>query len=181
MADELIDLVDENNNLIDRQVMKSKAHKKGLWHRSAHIWIYNSNKEVLLQLRAKDKKLFPNKWDMSVAGHVGDGEDVKQAAIREIKEEIGLEVDDKELEFVNIRKSKIDNGVKNYEFIYVFVLKYDKDIKDLKIHKQELQKIEFFPVKFVKKDFIENPDNYTIGKYYWLKMLDLINTKNYSA
>ena len=61
MADELIDICDENNNLIDIQKMKSEAHKDGLWHRASHIWIYNSNGEILLQLRAKEKPLYVSK------------------------------------------------------------------------------------------------------------------------
>ncbi len=58
MVDELIDICDENNNLLKIQKMKSEAHRDGLWHRTSHVWIYNSNGEILLQLRAKTKTFF---------------------------------------------------------------------------------------------------------------------------
>ena len=93
MADELIDICDENNNLINVQKTKSEAHKNGLWHRASHIWIYNSNGEILLQLRAKEKPLYPDMWDISAAGHISAGEDPITSGLREVKEEIGLEIE----------------------------------------------------------------------------------------
>ena len=59
MADELIDIYDENNKPLGIQKMKSEAHRDGLWHRASHVWIYNSKGEILLQLRAKNKELWP--------------------------------------------------------------------------------------------------------------------------
>ena len=53
MTDELIEICDENNNRLGPQKMKSEAHREGLWHRTSHIWIYNSAKEILCQ---KSKK-----------------------------------------------------------------------------------------------------------------------------
>ena len=82
MADELIDICDESNNLTKIQKMKSYAHKAGLWHRTAHIWIYNSKGNILLQLRAKEKLLYPDMWDISAAGHVSAGEDPTTSGLR---------------------------------------------------------------------------------------------------
>ncbi len=70
--------------------MKSEAHREGLWHRAAHIWAYNSKGEILLQLRAKNKRTFPDKWDLSVAGHISASEEPIDSALREIEEEVGL-------------------------------------------------------------------------------------------
>lgn len=71
MADELIDIFDENNNPRGIQKLKSEAHKEGIWHRAVHIWIYNLKGEILLQLRSKNKELYPDRWDVSAAGHGG--------------------------------------------------------------------------------------------------------------
>jgi isopentenyldiphosphate isomerase len=70
MTDELIDIYDENNFSLGIKKMKSEAHRDWLWHRAVQICIYNSNYEILIQLRSKYKKIFPNLWDISVAGHV---------------------------------------------------------------------------------------------------------------
>jgi len=85
MADELIDIYDENDKTLNLKKMKSEAHKNGLWHRAASVCIYNSHGEFLLQLRAKDKDLFPNMWDVSAAWHISAGEDPTIAAIRKQK------------------------------------------------------------------------------------------------
>lgn len=92
MADELVDIYNDNNETLGIEKMKSEAHKNGLWHRSSHIWIYNSRSEILLQLRADNKEMYPNMWDISAAGHVDAGEEPIVAALREMEEEIGLSV-----------------------------------------------------------------------------------------
>ena len=179
MSDELIDIVDENNNLTEEQRMKSEAHKNGLWHRSAHIWIYNSKGEVLLQLRANKKELWPSTWDLSVAGHIGAGEEPIISALREIQEEIGLNVEEKDLELFEIEPEKsIFKEMVNNEFHYVYLLKYDGDINGLKIQEEELQKIEFIPVETVKKELLENPEKYCQHEGgYWEEMLNAIEDK----
>jgi isopentenyldiphosphate isomerase len=179
MADELIDIVDENNNLTGEQKMKSEAHRDGLWHRAAHIWIYNSKGEALLQLRAKEKELWPDMWDLSAAGHVGAGEEPIVSGLREIQEELGLDIKVEDMEFYKVIPEKVKfNKVDNNEFHYVYLLKYDGDITGLRIQEEELQKIEFVPIETVKKDFVENPEKYCPHEEgYWEEMLNAMEEK----
>ncbi|MDD5732108.1 MAG: NUDIX domain-containing protein [Patescibacteria group bacterium] len=180
MADELIDIVDENNNLTGEQKMKSEAHRDGLWHRAAHIWIYNSKGEVLLQLRAKDKALGANVWDLSAAGHIGAGEEPITSALREIHEEIGLMVRAEDLEpYRVISEQTRFKEIVNNEFYYVYLLKYDGDAGSLKIQEEELQKVEFIPIEDIEKGLKENPEKYFPHKIneYWGEMLNAIKTK----
>ena len=142
MADELIDIYDESNNLTGVRKMKSEAHKEGLWHRNTHIWIYNPKGEILLQLRAKDKDLYPDMWDISAAGHVAAGEDPLTAGVREIEEEIGLNVKKEDLQFFKIRKVMVVyKKIKNNEFNYIYLLKFDGDAKRLRLQDEEVQEI----------------------------------------
>jgi isopentenyldiphosphate isomerase len=172
MADEIIDICDENNILTGIKKLKTQAHKIGLWHRSAHIWIYNSKKEILLQLRAKEKPLYPNMWDISVAGHVSAGEQPIQAALREIKEEIGLSVKESDLSFFKIIKHKsIFRDIKNNEFYYVYFLKFDEDINHLKLQKEEVQKIKFVSLTELKKELINPSNNLVPHKKYWTQII----------
>lgn len=178
MADELVDIFDENNKPLNIQIMKSEAHAKGLWHRSIHIWIYNSNREVMLQLRAKDKDLFPDRWDVSVAGHVAAGEEIISSAIREIKEEIGLDVNPEDLMLYKHKKFQIVSGrIINKEYIYIYLLKYNGEISSLKIQEEEVQKVGLFSAEYVKKDYNTHPEKYTPGKEYWLEIMDCIIKK----
>lgn len=172
MADELIDICNENNNLLDIQKMKSEAHKDGLWHRAAHIWIYNSQGEVLLQLRASEKLLYPDMWDISAAGHVSAGEDPVISGLRELEEEIGLKVEKEALDFWMIRKtSSIFREIKNNEFYYVYFLKFDGDISQLKLQVEEVQQIQFFAMNQIEEELKANPGKYTPHGDYWFEAL----------
>lgn len=172
MADELIDICDENNNLLDIQKMKSEAHKDGLWHRAAHIWIYNSQGEVLLQLRASEKLLYPDMWDISAAGHVSAGEDPVISGLRELEEEIGLKVEKEALDFWMIRKtSSVFREIKNNEFYYVYFLKFDGDISQLKLQVEEVQQIQFFAMNQIEEELKANLGKYTPHGDYWFEAL----------
>jgi isopentenyl-diphosphate Delta-isomerase len=175
MADELIDICDENNKLTGHQELKSKAHKTGLWHRGAHIWIYNSKKEILIQLRAKEKSLYPNMWDISVAGHVSAGEKPIKSAIREIKEEIGLTINQSNLKFFKkIKHKTIFKKIKNNEFYYVYFLKIDKKINELKLQKEEVQKVKFISPKELEKELKNNPKKFAHHGSYWKEIINQI-------
>lgn len=172
MADELVDIVDENNNLTGVQKMKSEAHRDGLWHRASHIWIYNSKGEVLLQLRAKNKPLYPDMWDISAAGHVSAGEDPIVSGLREIEEEIGLKVSEADLQLFKIRKkSSVYKDIVNSEFNYVYLLKYDGGVEDLKLLDGEVQALKFLPIEKVKSDLQSGSGSYVPHNGYWSEML----------
>ena len=178
MADELIDICDESNNLTDVQKAKSEAHKDGLWHRAAHIWIYNSKGEILLQLRAKEKLLYPDMWDVSVAGHVSAGEDTVTSGLREIEEEIGLKVKQEDLQFFNIRKTKaLYRDIKNNEFYYVYFFKFDGDIKKFKLQDAEVQKIQLFSVSEIEEELKINTEKYAPHGDYWFEVLNEVKRK----
>lgn len=85
-----IQIVDENDNPI-RQATKQEAWAQGLRHRIVRIMIENDQGQILLQHRSPTKDIFPNCWDNSAAGHVDAGEDYYHAAIRELKEELGID------------------------------------------------------------------------------------------
>jgi len=105
MADELIDIFDEDNNLVG-QAMKSEALARGLWHRVARVLIYDRKGRVFLQLRSMAKELHPGCWDVGVAGYIGAGEDYVDAAIREVAEEAGLEIPKDDLELIMAKRKR---------------------------------------------------------------------------
>jgi isopentenyldiphosphate isomerase len=168
MADELIDIVDENNNLIGVQKMKSEAHRDGLWHRTAHLWLYNSKGEILLQLRAKNKKLYPALWDVSAAGHIGAGEEPIVSALREADEEIGIQLRKDQLDFFKTRKvMAVYREIKNNEFCYVYLAKYDGGAKNLRLQKEEVEEIKFVSLVELEANLREKSEHYVRHGKYW--------------
>lgn len=89
MNEEIFDVVNERDEVIDRQPRRV-VHAQGLRHRAAHVLVFNARGEVFLQKRSLKKDRQPGVWDSSASGHVDSGEDYDACAVRELREEIGL-------------------------------------------------------------------------------------------
>lgn len=86
--EEPFDVVDGQDRVIGQQPRR-EVHRRGLRHRAVHLLVVNRAGQVFLQMRSRQKDLFPGAWDSSAAGHVGAGEDYDGTAGRELAEELG--------------------------------------------------------------------------------------------
>jgi isopentenyl-diphosphate delta-isomerase type 1 len=90
MTEETLEIVDENGNTIGT-ALRSEIHgNPSLLHKVVHILVFNEKGELLLQKRSMKKDVAPGKWDTSVGGHVPNGEELLEAAKREMQEELGV-------------------------------------------------------------------------------------------
>ena len=90
---EIFDVVDEDDNVIGRATREECNSNPAIIHRAVFVLVYNDQDQILWQKRSNNKDTEPGKWVTSVSGHVDSGEDYKDAAIRETKEELGIDVD----------------------------------------------------------------------------------------
>ena len=151
--DEYIDIVTSNGNPTGQKVLKSEAHRKGLYHNTVHLWLFTKQGEVLLQQRSHKKLIHPLLWDVSVAGHIDAGESFEEAAVRECMEEIGLEIAPKQLIYLGSKLHKTEyreNEIKDYEFHQIYISEFKTDIKQFKIDGEEVE-----AVKLVDLDHFE--------------------------
>jgi 16S rRNA (adenine1518-N6/adenine1519-N6)-dimethyltransferase len=95
-SSEMFDVVNERNEVI-QQLPRGEVHARGLLHRAVHVFVINARGEVYLQKRSHLKDVSPLKWDSSAAGHLDVGESYAACAIRETREEIGIDIDSTEL------------------------------------------------------------------------------------
>lgn len=177
---ELLDIVDENNNLIGIQEDKEIIHKKGLWHRESAIWIMNESGKMLLQKRAESKKQNPNKWALT-AGHVDAGEEPIDTMIREIQEELGINIEKEKISKILVEKQKsfsAESNTINARFTEHYFTIVSYKISDYKIQLSELSEVKYFSLEEIEK-IIENKDeNYVFStKEYMKKVLPYLKER----
>jgi isopentenyldiphosphate isomerase len=124
---EYFDIVDENGE-VTGAAQRSECHgNPKLVHRAAHVLVFNSRGELLLQLRSMDKDIQPGRWDTSVGGHLGVGEDYMDAAYREMAEELGIV--DAELEYLYdypLRNEIESENIRSYKTVYDGEIRYQE-------------------------------------------------------
>jgi mutator protein MutT len=118
--------------------------------------IFNKKNEILLIKSPKYK----NKW-MVPGGHVEFGEPMTQALKREIKEEVGIEIEN--IEYFNVEESIFNKEVsKNRHFIFIdfickaktFNIKLDKSEATEYVWKKTEQALKITDIGNVTKNFI---------------------------
>ena len=92
-------MVNEYGEPTGKTVDRETAHLEGVRHRTAHLWLLRNKDgriEILLQKRALTKS-FPGCYDISSAGHIPAGDDYRESAVRELKEELGVKAEESDL------------------------------------------------------------------------------------
>ena len=125
-------------------------------------FIFNDNKELLLQKRFSGKYHSPGLWTNTCCTHPNKNEDTKDAANRRLKEEMGIYSNLREI-FSFIYYVKFDNNLIEHEFDHVFFGKYNGSIKFNPI---EVEDYKWISLDKLKTDLKENPEKYTFWFAY---------------
>ena len=139
-SEEMLFVVDEENNPIE-PMPRSEVHKQGLWHRTSHIWIVNKNKEILCHQRSLQVETSPGNWDPYCEGHLAPNVSYIDGALKELNEELGIAAAEKDISFFKVYKNET-----NVEFQGIFYFVWESDISTLKIEKDEVEQIKWFPL-----------------------------------
>ncbi len=161
---EMLIQVDEHNNVIG-SISRGEAHEKpGVFYRTIYVLVKDENDKVLIQQRSATKDLYPNCWDISVGGHVNFGKTYEETAVRELDEELGLELKEEDLikkgevlvkpsnsgEFFNVFEYKLKPGqtveaseeeVKNTRWMSIGEIKKSMKNGDLRWYERPIQTI----------------------------------------
>ncbi len=114
MKSELMDVVDENDIVIGT-AERSEIYSQKLRHRIVHVFLADADGKFCLQLRSKTMSFAPGHWAPSAGGHVKSGETYKEAALRELEEELGITA-----ELTLLRKDFYSDLRGNKKFIAAF-------------------------------------------------------------
>jgi isopentenyl-diphosphate delta-isomerase len=142
---------------------KMEAHEKAVLHRAFSVFILNKNNEIMLQQRAHHKYHSPLLWTNTCCSHQRVGESNIEAGTRRLREEMGFEVNLKEL-FHFIYKAPFDNGLTEHELDHVMIGYFDNEPE---INPEEVESWKWMKIEAIKEDMIANPEIYTI----WFKII----------
>jgi isopentenyl-diphosphate Delta-isomerase len=161
---ELIDVLTFEGAFTGRVKSREEIHRDGDWHRAAHLWIATPDGRVLLQRRAAQKDSWPLLWDVSIAGHVGAGETAQDAAMREAREELGLQVSGLE-HLGTLRFQALLNGgayVEN-ELHEVYLVRQELDLGALTLDPEEVAEVALVAPDDVERlDVVPHPESYAL-------------------
>ncbi|WP_299124472.1 NUDIX domain-containing protein [uncultured Winogradskyella sp.] len=143
--DEYIDIVNSSGEPTGKSALKSEAHKNGWYHNTIHLWLYTTKGEILLQQRSHKKVIYPLLWDVSVAGHIDSGETFISAALRETKEEIGLQLEANHLQKIGVflhETNYAEGKIKDNEYHQVYISELHIDINELLPQEDEVEALK---------------------------------------
>jgi isopentenyl-diphosphate delta-isomerase len=162
MKEEQVILVNEKDEPIGL-MNKMEAHEKAVLHRAFSVFVLNDKNEVMLQQRAHHKYHSPLLWTNTCCSHQRAGETNLQAGKRRLFEEMGFQVELKEL-FHFIYKAPFDNGLTEHELDHVMI-GYSNEVPS--INPEEVESWKWMKIEDIKDDMIQNPALYTI----WFKII----------
>ena len=145
IEDEFLNLIDSEARLTSESKPRSLVHRDGELHPAVHIWIIKRKDMgiyVLLQKRSHEKRISPDCFDVSAAGHVGQGEEFRSTAVRETAEELGLKIHGSRLELIGLlRSSYTAEGINDNELRAVYLCREDVDVDRLVLQSSEVSDV----------------------------------------
>lgn len=152
--EEIFDIYTQDGTPTGKTAARSKAHREALWHRTAHIWVYNPEHGLLIQKRAANKESHPSLWDISAAGHVPAGEKVLDAAIRECEEEIGIHFPADVFETIGERLQVYDfpeNAFYDREIVTIYLIRSSLSIDAFRAQAEEVEELAYITLTKLEK------------------------------
>lgn len=124
---EIWDLYTEDRQCTGKEHIRGNELPENLYHLVVHVWIKNSKGEYLVSQRSTNRPAFPLMWEC-VGGSVLKGESSIEGAIREAKEEVGVELQPNNGKLVFSKVRKIVDGKKFNDILDVWLFQYDDEV-----------------------------------------------------
>ena len=134
------DFINKNRKRIGETTTEESNIAEGKYVQIVIICIENDKKEFLIQKRAEKKN---GKWALT-GGHVISGEESVHAILREVQEELGLQLEEEKIEMVFSKRA--------YDcFVDIYYVKTEVNLLDLKLEKEEKKTKKRKKQKKIKK------------------------------
>jgi len=147
-TEEFMEITDSHGKTISIAPRSWIHGNPSLIHRVVHVLVFNKKGELFLQKRSKNKDVAPGKWDTSVGGHVNPGENLLQAAKREMEEELGISECNPEFLYSYIHTNSFET-----ELVNTYSCAYNGNIS---FNKKEIDEIRLWDVNEIKNHLGRN-------------------------
>lgn len=180
---EMLDVVNEQGEPTGEQVERKVAHSQGILHRTSHVWIArmrNNKPQILLQKRSANKDSHPGCYDISSAGHIPAGFGFEESAVRELHEELGIQVTEQQLIPCGFRRIRFSQEFHGKQFVdnqysKIYLLWHDCEIKELRLQKEEIESAMWIDYE----ECCHNVENNAFSHCIWMEELNMLKTELY--
>lgn len=124
---EIWDLYNENRKLLGKDHIRGEQLPIDGYHLVVHVWIRNSKGQYLISQRSANRPTNPLMWEC-VDGSVVKGEDSLQGVLREVKEEVGIDLLPEKGQVVLSDIKKIEFGKVVNKIVDVWLFDYDGEV-----------------------------------------------------
>ena len=169
---EILDICTEDGRPTGRVVERELAHRTGVLHRTAHVWIVcreAGRRQVLLQRRSMEKDSFPGLYDTSSAGHVPAGDEPLRSALRELEEELGIRAEAEDLRFIgtieNVYERRFRGELfRDNEHCRVYVYTRPVDSAALRLQPDEVERVDWFDLEEVRREIAQSRERFCVPR-----------------
>lgn len=173
------DLYTKYREKTGKEHIRGEKIPEGYFHLVVHVWIRNSKGEYLISQRSANRPTFPLMWECA-GGSVLKGESSIEGALREVKEEVGLDLkpEDGKLLFSKIRGSDVRYECKVFNDIMdVWLFSYDGELQLEAATTDEVAACKWMTVSEIRKLYEDKKLVQTLD-YFFCAMQD--NEPDYS-
>ena len=167
---EYLDVCDEKGQPAGGIVSREKAHRDGIRHRTAHVWVIREEKgriQVLLQKRSANKESFPGMYDTSSAGHIPAGCEPLDSALRELREELGIEAGEGQLCYLGAICNRYEAQFRgkifrDNEYCSVYLYREPLDAESLHLQAEEVERVDWFDLEQVREEIEQSRERFCV-------------------
>ena len=168
---EILDICREDGRPTGETVSRDTAHRDGILHRTAHVWIVRkkaSGYDILLQKRSREKESYPGLYDTSSAGHIPAGEEPLSSALRELREELGITAQPSELSFAGMFRIQYEEEFhgklfRDNEVTSVFVYRKPVEAEQLSLQAGEVDEVRWFDLEEVEREIQTTRERFCVS------------------
>ncbi|MDZ7786245.1 MAG: NUDIX domain-containing protein [Candidatus Saccharibacteria bacterium] len=149
---EIVTLVDEQDNEIGSK-KRSKLNDNDRW-RIISVWVLNQSDELLIAKRSMNNRMDPGKWGPSVVGTVEHGDIYKETAVRELQEELGVNLKLEESQLI-MHKAHI-----GYRANMCYIAHTQKRLTEFILQAEEVDEIAWINLNKLYEELKRTPEKY---------------------